>query len=238
MRKDKSVVWEESSVNCLRKANGEIDYNIEVSKNITEKKQANFDSCQFFTLSQELLCIAGFDGYFKRHNDNLQKLLGYTQQEMLAVPFIDFVHKNDVEKTKLAIVKLSSLNKINPFEDGFENRVICKNGQMRHLLWSVVVDHQRNLMYASARDITERKLYETACMFRAKQFKALLKKAPIGIYLVDKNFRLLHHNSSALKAFGAMGDLNRRELMELLNVKLTKIQSNAFLALFTHTLET
>ena len=48
MRKDKSVVWEESSVNCLRKANGEIDFIIAVSENITEKKQANFDSGQFF----------------------------------------------------------------------------------------------------------------------------------------------------------------------------------------------
>ena len=234
IRKDQSVVWVSLSGSAMFKTNGEIDYFIAVIEDISERKKAKEDSLQFFTLSQEMLCIVGFNGYFEQINEPWQTVLGYTEKEMMTVPLFDLLHPDDVEKTKFAVDNIKHSNTLH----AFENRLICKNGSVRHLLWSVSADHDANLMYASGRDITERKHYENDCAFRVSQFKTLLEEAPIGIYLVDKNLRILHHNSLVLKAFNEKSDLNGCGLIDLLSVTLNKNQAKAFLALFMQTLET
>ena len=234
LRKDKSVVWVEAAVSCMHKPNGDVDYMITVMENITEKKQATTDSRQFFTLSQELLCVAGLDGYFKQLNETWHKVLGYTAEEMLATPYLDFVHEEDIEKTKIAMSKLQHASAM----PAFENRYKCKNGSVRHLLWSVAVDHDAKLLYASARDITERKQYETDLVLRANQFNTLLEEAPVGIFLVDKNLRFLHYNTLALDGFIRKSNLSGVELITLLIENVGNKRASEALKIFENTLLT
>ncbi|BAZ01320.1 two-component sensor histidine kinase [Tolypothrix tenuis PCC 7101] len=105
---------------------------------------------RFFSLSLDLLCIAGFDGYFKHLNQTWSKVLGWSNQELIAKPFIEFVHPEDRESTILEAEKLTTgLDTIY-----FENRYLCADGSYKWLSWNSTTFHEEKLIYAIARDIT------------------------------------------------------------------------------------
>jgi PAS domain S-box-containing protein len=119
-----------------------------------ERRSAADERDLFFTMSLELLCIADSDGYFKRLNP-AWSALGYRLEELLAKPFIAFVHPDDVASTLAEVAKLSAGHPT----IAFENRYRCKDGSYRWLQWtSAPADGGR--LYAAARDITDRKLIE------------------------------------------------------------------------------
>ncbi len=113
---------------------------------------------QFFSLSLDMLCVAGFDGYFKQLNPMWQTTLGFTVDELKARPFLDFVHPDDREGTRAEAGKLATGAKT----IAFENRYQCKDGSYRWILWSAAASVERKLIYSVARDITERKRTEQA----------------------------------------------------------------------------
>ena len=109
---------------------------------------------QFFNVTLDLLGIANTEGYFLRLNPAAERILGYTREELMAKPFLEFVHPDDMEKTREAVSTLASQQKVL----SFENRYRCKDGTYRWLQWtSAPAD---SLIYAAARDVTERKQAE------------------------------------------------------------------------------
>ena len=74
----------------------------------------------FFDLVPDLLCIAGFDGYFKRINPAVSKVLEYSQEELYSRPINDFIHPEDVSMTNQ---RRSQLFESQPLLN-FENRYI------------------------------------------------------------------------------------------------------------------
>jgi len=108
---------------------------------------------RFFMLSNDMLCIAGYDGYFKRMNPAWERVLGYSVEELTSSPFIEFVHPDDRAATTAEMQGLiagqSTLS--------FENRYRAKNGVYRWMLWNATPYPEQQLIYAAARDITEHK---------------------------------------------------------------------------------
>src|SRR2546429_7398963 len=86
---------------------------------------------RFFTFSLNLLCIARTDGYFKRINPAFTETLGWSIEEMLARPFLDFVHADDRPATLREVEKLQRGEAVILFE----NRYQCKDGSWRWLSW-------------------------------------------------------------------------------------------------------
>lgn len=114
------------------------------------------DLGEFIDLSLNLLCIAGTDGYFKYLNPAWEATLGYSREELISRPYLDFVHPDDRQATisEAAYVALgrSTLS--------FENRYRCKDGHYKWFLWSAIVRAERGLIYCVAADVTERKRQE------------------------------------------------------------------------------
>src|SRR6187402_1088116 len=86
----------------------------------------------FFELSPDLFCIAGYDGYFKRVNLAVAKLLGYSYEELFAKPINEFIHPDDRDITSQNRDNLkNSIPLLN-----FENRYITKTGDIVWLSWT------------------------------------------------------------------------------------------------------
>ena len=105
---------------------------------------------RLFWLSNELMCSAGFDGFFKRVNPAFTKTLGYTSEELLATPFIEFVHPEDRSATIEEVQLLAAGEKTTRFE----NRYLDKQGQYRTLCWNAVPLVEEGRILAVARDVT------------------------------------------------------------------------------------
>ncbi len=118
-----------------------------------DRRRAQDELDRFFDVSLDMLCIAGFDGYFKRVNPAWRRILGYTDEELLGRPYIDFVHPDDRNATGVQAKTLSDGREVITFE----NRYRHKDGTMRWLLWTSAPLPDKQVIYAAARDITERK---------------------------------------------------------------------------------
>jgi len=111
---------------------------------------------RFFAMSIDLLCIADFNGYFKRLSPSWENTLGWTIEELLSRPFIEFVHPDDRDRT---------LNQNREVRTGaqalaFENRYLRKDGSTRWLHWNATSDFDDQVIYSVARDITDQKRAE------------------------------------------------------------------------------
>ncbi len=140
---------------------------------------------RFFALSVDMLCFLDFDGRFRRLNPAWERALGYTLGEMISLPFIDFVHPDDRERT----LAQNSLVQTGEQALGFENRYRCKDGSYRWLLWNAAPDVGQRVIYSVARDVTERKQAEAErelLLFELQQshteVKALRAILPICSY--------------------------------------------------------
>ena len=133
-----------------------------------ERRRAEEELDCFFRLSLDMLCVAGFDGYFKRVNPAWQRTLGYSEEELLARPYMDFVHPDDREATLAEARKQSEQGLAVIY---FENRYRHKDGTLRWLLWTSTPFPQQQVLYAAARDITERKAAEETMASYARELE-------------------------------------------------------------------
>src|SRR5215467_7684841 len=109
-----------------------------------------------FELALDMLCIAGFDGYFKLVNPAWERVLGYTPEELTSRPWLEFVHPDDVEATIAEGSKLLSGAAV----VRFRNRYRTRDGSYKWLSWMSAPSTERSMIYAVARDITESKRIE------------------------------------------------------------------------------
>ncbi|MCH8496676.1 MAG: PAS domain-containing sensor histidine kinase, partial [Balneolales bacterium] len=118
--------------------------------------QKEYSLAPFFDLSHDLLCIAGFDGYFRRVNPAVCKVLGYTEEELLSKPISHFQHPDDREITRRFREPILFGKPLT----NFENRYITKEGNIVWFAWTSIPVNSDELIYAIAKNITHKKQHE------------------------------------------------------------------------------
>lgn len=122
-----------------------------------------------FNSSIDMIGTANTQGYFISLNPAWEKTLGWSIQELLSNPFINFVHPDDVEYT------INTAGRIYQGEDtvSFENRYRTKSGEYRWIAWNTTSDVPNQLIYFVARDVTEQKAQQTAIQEQARRLALL-----------------------------------------------------------------
>ncbi|MDC6383857.1 PAS domain-containing sensor histidine kinase [Flagellimonas taeanensis] len=150
-----------------------------------------------FEQSMDCLCIANYDGYFVKTNPAFVKLLGYSEEELRSKLISEFIYEED---RKLTAAHREKLKKNVPLIN-FENRYVCKNGELVWLHWTSIPMEKEQLIYAIAKDVTYKKELESERISRLSQLSEVNEK------LKRLNYTTSHDLRSPLNNLISMVDL-------------------------------
>lgn len=165
---------------------------------------------QFYELSLDLFCLAGEDGYFKYINKSWETCLGYDRESLLSRPYLDFVHPDDKQVTRVEQQRLAN----GAYVLDFENRYRAKDGSWKWLSWKAAPQPNGEI-YAVARDITAQKEDERAT-------KLLMRKLELSNQELDRFAYVVSHDlKTPLRGIANLAEWIAEDLGEQLpdNVK-------------------
>ncbi|MDH5656684.1 MAG: ATP-binding protein [Spirochaetia bacterium] len=138
----------------------------------TGSEPTEYNLRQFFEITMDMLCIADLNGYFKVLNPLWESTLGYSTQELLSRPYIEFIHPDDIQSTIDAAQGLAEGRVV----VSFVNRYVKKDGSMCHLSWNAISIPEENVIYAVAHDISKRVIAEESLLAAKSSLESEVKK--------------------------------------------------------------
>ncbi len=200
--KDGKSRWVHAFIRNVCDDSGKPQYFQGAVYDITEQRKLQEERDRLFNLSLDMLCIAGFDGMFKQVNPAWTGTLGWSEEELLSRPWIEFIHPDDREATLSAGERLSEGNAVHSFESRFS----CKEGPCRWLSWTAFPLPEDKLIFAVARDVTGRKESMENLRIESEKFRTLAEHAPFGLCMIGEDGRFVYINPKFTDMFGY--DLN------------------------------
>ncbi|HPN83911.1 MAG TPA: PAS domain S-box protein, partial [Victivallales bacterium] len=196
---------------------------LSIGEDITEKKASEEklkNSDRIFNHSVDMLSIAGFDGYLKVLNPAWENNLGWTREELMAKPWINFVHPDDSKATLMAKTDLENIHTI----FNFENRYRCKDGSYKWLSWNSFPYHDEKIVFSVARDITSQKEMEETLRNTMEFQQILIDAIPTPIFFKGLDGQYIGLNNAFEKFFGRpKGDLIGKTAFEIVPHEMAKI---------------
>jgi PAS domain S-box-containing protein len=157
MRKDGSRFWASGIVSAVRDQTGKLIGFTKVMRDMTERNKLTEERDRFFALSMDMLCVVQLDGRFQRVNPAFQKVLGFSEEELLAMSLFSLVHPDDLAPTLNEYEGLAAGEPVG----WMENRLRCKDGTYRWVTWSYFPVPEDGLAFGVGRDMTElRRVHE------------------------------------------------------------------------------
>ncbi len=218
-----SYCWMRGDVRPHFDERGDISYWIGICTEIQDLKQAEEERDQFFQLSLDMLGIVGADGKFIRVNPAFVEGMGYTEEELMSRPFRERVHREDLEKTYSAS---THLREGVPLKD-LVNRYPTKDGHLRWLEWRSVCAMESGIIYAAARDITQRKDQEAQLRFQKALLEAQSEASLDGILILGKSGEILSHNQNFIAMWGISQQVLSGKCDETILQQIAAQSSNA-----------
>jgi len=140
-----------------------------------------------------LVVTAGLDGYYKKVNAAFERILGWSEQDSLSRPFMEFIHPDDRAAAVEAFEHLKSGGTVTTFVD----RIVCKDGSHRWINWSVIPLPDRDVVFGIGRDITEKRLDEEERQRLEAKWRSVVENAPAFVALLDDEDKMQFLNRAA-----------------------------------------
>ncbi len=209
IRTDKAIRY------CIARGYAETDAQGTVTRlygslqDVTERKQAEAAYNRLCRMATELICVADIrTATFVQINPAFERVLGYSEAELLKQPFLDFIHPDDLEPT-LTVIREKLRKGVDVI--AFENRYQCKDGSYRHLDWNSHPVPEEGRTYAIAHDITDRKQAEQALRENEEKYRAIIMQSTDCLILHDFDANILDVNPCSCQTYG----YSREELLSM-----------------------
>ncbi len=135
---------------------GVISIVVETTDRVIADRVAAAEREQLWTLSQDMLGRAGYDGGMKAVNPAWTTILGWSEAKMLTDPYADIMHPDDVDATLGALQKMAET--LAPIR--YENRILTADGQWKPIGWTVTPEPDGIHFIAVGRDLSDDKAHE------------------------------------------------------------------------------
>lgn len=160
-------------------------------------EEVKIDFEDFASKSVDLLCVATTDGYFKWVNESWQAQLGWTRDELLARPFMDFVHPDDVRPTTEELSSLGAGTDTHHFVNRYQDKV----GNWHWMEWSARVASS-GLIYASCRNIEDQQEPLTETKRQLRLLRLAEEIGGVGHWRVDLERGELYWSAQVYRIHG------------------------------------
>ncbi len=164
-------------------ANGKITRLYGYVQDITRRIKAQADYQRIFNMATELICVADLNtATFIEINPAATQILGYSREELLSQPFVNFIHPDDIASTQNTIEK--ELLKGKEIVS-FTNRYRTKSGDYRYFDWDSHPVAEEGITYAIAHDVTDRELARQALHEKEEQYRNLAENTEAILWEFD-----------------------------------------------------
>lgn len=159
-----------------------------------------------FNNSEELIATVNYEGNITKVNPAWKDKLGWTDEELMSRPWIDFIHPDDVERSlkrnELLIEGEASLS--------FVHRFKKKGDGYCYLSWNVIPLNEENLIFGIGRDITRQTLAEKELGETKNLLEKTINNLHEAVFVINpENRSVILANEVASELFG----YKRKELI-------------------------
>jgi two-component system, cell cycle sensor histidine kinase and response regulator CckA len=149
--------------------------------------------------SRDMICTWTADGRYETVSKAVERILGYTPEEMRGMPLFDLVAPADLEETR----QVASAIRVGQAVSSYRNRLRHKDGHLVHIDWSSVWSPEENIGFAVARDITSHVEAESWLLESEERYRLIFDLNPQQMWMYDdENYQILAVNEAALARYG------------------------------------
>jgi len=173
-----------------------------IARDVTPARRLQAESTRFFDLSGDMLCTVDFDGHLRRVNDEWRRTLGWTSAELIGRHVSELM---DTEGHDLMTRASRAVSAKGGHGANVTTRWRATDGSWRWIDWTLRTILDEGTIYASGRDVTQRRADERALAGSESRYRALVQGLPgTAVFLVDRALTLELATGKALVAGGAV----------------------------------
>lgn len=166
---------------------------------VTARVEAEEERDRLFNVSLDLLAVGGFDGFLQQVNPAWVRVLGWSRDELMTRPVIEFIHPADRDLAAAAYRALAEDRVVADLGTRFR----CRDGSYRWLSWSSFPYPDRRLVFSVVRDITEQKDAERRLLDYQDRLRALSAQLAVVEERERRQLAVAIHDGLAQQLFAA-----------------------------------